>query len=360
MRRFLLIITLVILLPCTAFGLVNHRPPAKFEPPSAKVLPIIGQSCEAIGGVEGYPSDNSYYNNIVSESSSLMPVAVTFYGFLQFDDQSMPALSIGGEEGCLAYFKLSELYRNTVLHLSLGIKDVNSEVADGIFDEAIIELARYISELERPVFLRIGYEFDNPGHGNPNGAIFAQAFRRIVDIIRSQGVDNFATVFASTFKVQLPLITPSYEQYYPGDDYVDWVGFSYWGGPLLKIDLGAGMMSFARQKGKPVMIGESAPMFARLNNYWLNLLGLNNLWWNIFYQRYFDFIKANSDIVRAFHYIAEDWSLNNEIWRSTPIYYPFIDMNSQIHQNQFIKQRWIEELNRPEYLNSEDEKWWQN
>lgn len=333
---------------------VDAREAAKFEPAEDKILPIIGQSCAAIGGVEGYASENSYYQQVVIQAPELMPAAITLYGSLKFDDSDRPILSFISNqdpaENCLLLFKDSVRYRNTALHLSLSIKNVNADVAAGLFDEAIILLADYIRELDRPVYLRIGYEFDNPGHGNPDGEMYQQAFRRIVDVIHEQQVDNFATVFASTLKVQIPFLTPSFNEYYPGDTYVDWVGFSFWGGPLLNVSLSNDMMSFARERGKPVMIGESAPMFARFNNAFMNRLGLNNLWMASFFKPYFNFINKHSDTVKAFHYISEDWSLLNHIWRSNIVYFPFVDMNTQLHKQEDILQFWINEISKEQYL----------
>ena len=339
----------------------------KYVPAEGSVLPIIGQSCEALGGVEGYASSgNDYFNGVVGAHPDLAPGAFTAYAFLrekattvtkwfwfipyQQTTYSYYVTSLGAD-GCLDRFSSSQRYRNTALHLSLGIQDVNRQVAEGKFDAALVKLAKYIKGLDRPVYLRIGYEFDNLGHGNLDPYWFRKAWQRIVSQLWANGATNFATVYASMFNEKTLLATPwSYEHYYPGDIYVDWVGFSWWGGATPAPD--KGMMAFARSKGKPVMIAESTPMFATLSNPNLNA----GYWWNNWFSPYFKFIDDNRDIVRSFHYISTDWALDSETFCDPlmPFYWPFCNRNSQVHVNSEIRSKWVEELRKPGYLHASD------
>jgi len=316
----------------------------KFVPPNNKVLVIIGQNLTAVGGFADNTSDGGYYKNIVRSNPQLMPGAITIYATLN----NKNSFNFEDTNNEIEQLINSNIYRNTALHLSVSIKDSNREIVQGLFDRGIKQLANKIKRLKRPVYLRIGYEVDNPGHGNPDPEIFKKAWRRIVRKLNNQKVENFATVFSTTLQINLPLVSPNFKRYYPGDKFVDWMAFSYWGGP--ELNARNGLIDFARKHNKPVMIAESAPMFSRLNNN--SLVFLNNLLWHTFYQPYFNFIKRNSDVIKAFHYISADWGLQNHIWLSNPIYFGFIDMNTQVHTNSYIKSRWIKELNNPIYMHS--------
>jgi len=144
----------------------------------------------------------------------------------------------------------------------------------GDCDDAIVQLIDANRNLDRPVHLRIGGEFDNPRGGNPNSDDFKHAWRRIVDVLRRENVANFATVFASMFQAPIGI---SFEDNCPGDEHVGWVGFSFWSG--FATDLDGGMLEFARCHGKPAMTAESAPMFGRTNAEFLG----SAVWWLFFH-----------------------------------------------------------------------------
>ena len=140
-----------------------------------------------------------------------------------------------------------------VMHLSISMEG-NSEdkVADGSFDHLIAELVNFIRDHpEHPFLIRIGYEFD--GRWNKYDARnFKLAFRRIVDALRKAKLTNFATVMASSGSEP----EGKWEEYWPGDDYVDWVAYSWWG---QKDWEGSKALAFARKVGKPVFIAEATP-----------------------------------------------------------------------------------------------------
>src|SRR5205814_620405 len=114
------------------------------------------------------------------------------------------------------------LYPDTTLQLALWMVDELDQVNAGALDANIRRLGDWIKQAKRPVYLRIGYEFDYPGN-RYDPAKYVQAFRRIVGIFREQGVDNVATVWHSfASKTDRPM-----SDWYPGDDVVDWVAVTY-------------------------------------------------------------------------------------------------------------------------------------
>jgi Glycosyl hydrolase family 26 len=86
---------------------------------------------------------------------------------------------------------------------------------------------------------------------------YKNAYRRIVDVLRTSGVKNFATVWQSATSSFGTFGNRSIWDWWPGDAYVDWAGLSYFvpHAPSLDALLGA-----ARFKGVPVLICESAPL----------------------------------------------------------------------------------------------------
>jgi|GEM_PF-808274 len=85
----------------------------------------------------------------------------------------------------------------------------------------IEETASYIKNLEVPVFLRYGAEF-NIAEGFEDHEGFKDNYRYLTDLVRSKA-DNVATVWSPN---DISESSRDHEDYYPGDEYVDWVGMS--------------------------------------------------------------------------------------------------------------------------------------
>lgn len=128
-----------------------------------------------------------------------------------------------------------------MLHLSVSwisdfgptTRENNRAITRGAFDDNIDRLGQWCAGQPRPILMRIGYEFDRgiptpDFHYDPR--YFADAFRRIVDRLAIAGARNVSTVMASTNFPSLikPLTAESFNRYYAGDEYVDWLGCSMW------------------------------------------------------------------------------------------------------------------------------------
>ncbi|MFA5087919.1 MAG: glycosyl hydrolase [Candidatus Omnitrophota bacterium] len=152
---------------------------------------------------------------------------------------------------------LSQQYpQMSIIQIGLYMKYMLGEVARGGLDENIERLGRWIIRSGKDVYLRIGYEFDNPDNQyHPDDYI--QAYRHIVDYLRSMNVDNVQFVWHSIAwcDAQWPAYDPG--QWYPGDDYVDWVGLSFFDAQRDKER--RLLTEFAESKGKPLMVAESSP-----------------------------------------------------------------------------------------------------
>jgi hypothetical protein len=105
--------------------------------------------------------------------------------------------------------------------LDWGCGDSGQTIASGADDQLITAYARALEAFGKPVFLRWCWEMNltaaHPDEGGPSG--YVAAWIHIWDIFHQQGVSNVSFVWCPGVSGADP--TP----YYPGDQYVDWIGF---------------------------------------------------------------------------------------------------------------------------------------
>ncbi len=322
----------------------------KFTPPAGQTLFIIGQD---LGAVTGY---KSHFNQ--------EPGGVTTYTNISEGNQSILLFGLKedanwGSGDINAQASINE-NPNSALSIGLFLVDETGQnlqnITNGTHDSAVKELGQFIKDANRPVFVRIGYEFDGPwNHYEPQPYI--AAFQHIVDVWREMNVENFATVWQSA---TAPI--PRYknfplEAWYPGDEYVDWVGSSYFEFRRYAHDE---LLAFAREHNKPVMIAESTPQGFDLE--YLTYAppstdgsGAGEVTavdiWEQWYQPYFDYIYENADVIRAVAYINVDWK-NQPMWNPNAGNGYWGDSRLQI--NETISKLWEKELTSPIWLHGSD------
>jgi len=103
-------------------------------------------------------------------------------------------------------------------------KGIFRAIANGTFDYHIEVFADKLRDLEGPVFLRYGHEMDNPQYpwspvGGDTPEDYIAAWRRVVSLFHQRGASNVAFVYN-------PWRGEAIDRYYPGDDYVDWIGLT--------------------------------------------------------------------------------------------------------------------------------------
>ncbi len=308
-----------------------QRPPAKYEPPAGRVLVFIGQDNASVGGNDRF--HDGYVDHIQ------VPAGITHYVGMGvnrsnpfttvFEENHVDGLYTESEWGagpmCMKYYMDSPVLKHCIMHLSISMAGKNEgKVADGTHDVLIDELIRFLKEYKDvPFLLRIGYEFEGPwNHYDPED--FKRAFRRLVDRLRQADVTNFATVMASA-SFDTPYET--WQLYYPGDEYVDWVGYSYWGGRSTD----GPSLRFARDRRKPVFIAESTP-----RGHFLDQEDGRQVW-EAWFEPFFEHISENSDVIRAISYINCNWDAQ-PMWKGQGW------GNTCIQSNDFIKAKWLEKM----------------
>ena len=105
-------------------------------------------------------------------------------------------------------------------------------IAAGFYDEQIRRWARDLRDFQYPVLLRPMSEMNGDWtswSGTVNGnspADFAPAWRRIHDVFEQEGATNVSWVWAPNRDGSIAAAAKTYDLYYPGDCYVDYIGFS--------------------------------------------------------------------------------------------------------------------------------------
>ena len=294
----------------------------RFVPPPGKTLLIMGQTQEAI---------TEYMDSFPDR-----PVPggwAAYWGIPSIDGVMKTARNETGSSQ--NHQLLVERFPDTVLQSALwmvGRWGVLEKAGNGEYDAVIREFGAWAKSLQRPLYLRIGYEFDG-AHNEMEPGLYVKAYKRIVDLIRAQGADNIAFVWHS-------YAAPTYKGYaladwYPGDDYVDWVGISLFG-HMYAAGLNAegnAVFEFAREHGKPVMIAESSPIQG---------IGKDSVdAWNTWFVNFFSLTYSRN--VKAISFINEDWGRISieglSGWG-----------DARLQNNERVHRAWFEETGKPRYL----------
>jgi hypothetical protein len=98
-----------------------------------------------------------------------------------------------------------------------------ADVAQGKYDFYLKKWADDAKKIEKPIFLRMGHEMNDPyrypwGPQNNSAAEFVAGWKHVHDIFKQEGTNNIVWVWSPH---------PAYgffKEFYPGDAYVDYVG----------------------------------------------------------------------------------------------------------------------------------------
>jgi hypothetical protein len=319
-----------------------------FQPAAGKTLLVIGNTTvpeelyahgtAPLGGVGIEPGGTMLYTGIAAPASLLTDMQVQAQRFPR------SALQIGVDIGGQG-----------------GVTNIN----DGLVDGQIKALAAIVKQTARPVYLRPGYEVERGSTQRSYvPADFVRAWKRIVDLVRGEGVTNVAWVWhlaAST-----PWNGQPISAWYPGDSYVDWVAVSlfhhpYPWGSMTRADDAA---AFAVAHGKPLAIAESTPIGSYINT------GNPTTIWNNWFVPVISWIAAHD--VKMWSYINQNWNLQpgfqewflahqrNQLYddvetqtgQSVPLERSTDWGDAQVQDNPQMLASWKGEITKPRYLNA--------
>jgi hypothetical protein len=204
-------------------------------------------------------------------------------------------------------------------------------LASGALDSHLRDLGKCLAPLKHPVLLRPGFEFNGDWNGYEPQS-FVKAFRRFVDVVNDTGARVSWVWHGVTHTPGLP----EWMRWYPGDNYVDWLGLSCFRKGHLGDVKGGAWVRDAQRLGKPLMICEAGPMM-------LDIGADPDTAWAEWYQHYFDFI-SRYDACQAFVYINQEFT-------KFPIWKEFGD--TRLHRSPATLQRFVERLRHPKIVHAE-------
>ena len=176
--------------------------PAHFAPPRGQTLLIIGQELKAVA------------DYVEQCKSCPTPAGVTTYlgfydllsahdgfGGLGQDERGKAAPDVDWGAGKTSAARMLPQHPHSALVIGLDISNGRrsgglAEIARGVHDDKIARLAAFFIAAKRPVYLRIGYEFDGMwNQGYESRETYIAAWRHIVDALRARAVTNVAFVW---------------------------------------------------------------------------------------------------------------------------------------------------------------------
>jgi hypothetical protein len=304
---------------------------SKFVPPDGKYLLIAGQDRDNIAEIPsawGFSAGGYAHYFSVSE-----PAGIWSDKKIVDDPRDTPNAEW-----------IASTHPGSALQMALwmagyakGWGDYCQDTTSGYYDECLKSFSDFAKSVKRPVFLRIGYEFDGP-HNMLEPEDYVSAYRYIVGFIRSQGVSNVAFVWHSYINAgykNYPLI-----KWYPGDSYVDWFGMSVFQDHVKDGTYSPYLDRFvdlAREHRKPVMIAESCPGVTPGGGIKKNMYES----WNRWFVPYLNYIHRKN--IKAFSYINCDWDLTKQFG-------PEHWGNTRLQDYPLILKQWKDEMSREEYL----------
>ncbi|WP_440874150.1 glycoside hydrolase family 26 protein [Thalassotalea sp. PLHSN55] len=352
----------------------------KFTPDGDKTLLFIGQDSDTI---------SAYINEVPEDSIE----GVTLYTQLKSNDINKTLFAVlspaDWQSGEMNFPKTLAESPRASLAVGLALDNCKQEnhesnIANGAYDDTLNFMVEHFKSLApRKVFLRIGYEFDGPWNCY-TPATYKKAFRKIALAIKAQHADNIVTVWQSATwpdgygnAIYDFNQTNHLENWYPGDDVVDWVAMSIfyrdlsqWNyvPPTTPAQSQEKVLNFAIKHNKPVMVAESAPQGYRTGALTHSFIQVNQQTpvtakeiWENWYQPYFGFINENKNVIRAVAYINTHWE-TQAMWECQPGIPAGQEGcnggnwgDSRIQANEYIKNKWLEQVNNTErWLQSSD------
>lgn len=341
-------------------------------PPAGKTLLIIGQDLKSIYDYKssGYFPEPGGVTSYMSLYDVANPSAAFPYGGMGENLSGQAASDVDWGAGPLNTRNAALGFANSTLALGIYMTEDYfpgglSKIANGTYDTEINRLAAFLKSINKPVFLRIGYEFDGKWNtGYENTTNYKNAFKHIVDLVRAKAPKVMMVLQACTSPVD-DILENNYheniEDWYPGDQYVDYLGYSWFLNTTQQVSLTDELLALAKKHNKPVMASESAPQGYDLKNLtyrYINTMlggapGTNPVSktpgqiWNEWFKPFFQYIHTHSDQIKVAAYINCNWDSQAK-WGSP--YNEGYWGDSRVEANADIRAKWLAEINQSSWL----------
>ncbi|OGF67862.1 MAG: hypothetical protein A2Y62_01195 [Candidatus Fischerbacteria bacterium RBG_13_37_8] len=183
------------------------------------------------------------FANMVGKGVAIVPFSV-FWGRNTVSNQQLNAIAAYGAVPLLRLMPWGEPYWEPGYQSQYSMQ----KIIDGQFDQYIAQWADVVKNFNRPVMVTFGVEMNGDwfpwsgiyqgggtsfGFGDSSRADgperFAAAYRHIIQIFRNRAVMNVTWLFHVNNQSFPEVSWNTYDAYYPGDDYIDWIGVSIYG-----------------------------------------------------------------------------------------------------------------------------------
>lgn len=281
-----------------------------FAPPEGQTLLFIGQD---EGTIKAYVVKTGHH-----------PVGVMVYTSVQEARGLWDPADYGS--GVQHADALAQQYPDAAIQVGLYMVDALEGIVEGKYNDNIDKIGEWIKKVDRPVYMRIGYEFDLPKN-KYDPEFYKKAYRYIVDRWRTAGVKAAYVWHSYGFlNAQKPMMN-----WYPGDEYVDWFGFSFFqafnDGNL------KWMMNRAKEHGKPMMLAEATPFGIGTRQ--------GDPSWNRWFKPFFDAIEKYD--IAAACYIDSSWE-DMLMWKGQGW------GDARVEEDPVVKERWLKEISKDRFI----------
>lgn len=336
---------------------------------------FIGQDADAI---------EAYVNAV-----GIQPGGVSEYTSINDQEGIFESRDHGGGRNNLS--ELMALYPNAAIREAIWMKGQCQNIIDNTqwgavqdYNERMDTLIDSLTSFGRPVWMVWGYEFDGTWNDNTDPECYKGAWIRMWDRITLKNAHNkIAMVWQAaawcdpatgqlTTEGNLPWMA-----WYPGDQYVDWFGVSYFSQQDCKDASGNptpfqplyDFAQLARDHNKPLLIAESTPKRFDLtaltyspnedasNKVTLTPAQIWGNWSPGWFGTYFNYITGPAgpttfgDAILATTYINDDWQLHR-FWKCPPCSAGYWG-DSRVQQNATLKANWINTITNGSWLNGD-------
>ncbi len=326
-------------------------------PPEGKTLLIIGQDLSSI-------------DKYIKSGHFPTPGGTTTY----VGGYDNAALNNDREWGAgpLNASKNLDRYKQSILSIGLSLvekyfPDGLNKIVEGKYDGSFKDLGEFCKNANRPVFVRIGYEFDGNWNKYPPEK-YIKAYQHVVKIARPIGGKNFVSVWQACASPIDDAIEGRHEDitdWYPGSEYVDWFGLSWFITHKEQDSLANEVIEFARKEKKPVLIAESTPQGYDFSD--LTKKKISPVWdgtpatgtksktpdeiWDEWFKPFFKYTEDNKDVIRAVAYINCNWDAQRN-WG--PPYRSGYWGDTRFEANEGMRNKWLAEITKPKWMHGSD------
>ncbi len=159
---------------------------SKYVPPDGKTLLIMGQTVESITEY----MDHFKHRPIPGGWSA-------YWGIPEFTGVTEAHKNETGSTQ--NHQMLVDEFPNTVIQSAMwmvGKWEIAKKAGRGDYDHVVKKYAAWAKSVNRPIYLRMGYEFDGT-HNEFEPEEYVKAYKHIANLLREEGADNIAFVWHS-------------------------------------------------------------------------------------------------------------------------------------------------------------------